>query len=67
MERIYTSKYGKIVKRCPGLPEYWHKGEMIARRSSITSADPDERPTQKDWEFCVLVREIVMNAEEVTR
>ena len=66
MERVYKSRYGKIVKRCPGLPEYWYKGKMIARGSSLTSADPDERPTQKDWKFCLLLREIIMNAEEVT-
>jgi len=52
MKRVYTSKYGKIVKRCPGLNEYWHKGEMIAQGSSISDAEPRNKPTPEDWGYC---------------
>ena len=48
----YKSKYGRIVKQCPGLCEYYFRGELIARGSSLSSSDPDSPPTQDDWEFC---------------
>lgn len=53
MKAEYKSKYGKIVKQCPGINEYWYKGKLIARGSSISSADPREKPTKEDWEYCV--------------
>lgn len=56
MEHFYLSKYGKIIKKCPGLHEYWYHGKLIARGSSLSSANPDEKPTQADWEYCVLLR-----------
>lgn len=56
MERVYISKYGKIIKRCPGLHEYWHRGKLIAKGQSISSPDPEEKPTKADWEFCVGLR-----------
>ena len=31
MKAEYKSKYGKIVKQCPGINEYWYKGKLIAR------------------------------------
>ena len=52
MEFKYYSKHGKIIKKCPGLNEYWYKGELIARGCSISSSDPREEPTKEDWEFC---------------
>lgn len=52
MKKSYISKYGKIVKLCPGIPEYWYKGKLIARGSSISSPDPREKPTKSDWEYC---------------
>lgn len=57
MRKEYTSKYGKIVKECPGVPEYWYKGRMVARGSSITDANPDCPPTKDDWAFCVSLRD----------
>lgn len=49
----YTSRYGKIVKRCPGLPEYWYHGSLIARgRSVCDNPDPRCKPTAADWHFC---------------
>ena len=49
----YISKYGKIVKQCPGLTEYYYKGKLIARGSSICdNPNPNEKPTRKDWEYC---------------
>lgn len=57
MEFKYYSKHGKIIKKCPGLHEYWYKGELIARGRSISSSDPREEPTKEDWEFCVSLRE----------
>lgn len=56
MERCYLSKYGKIIKKCPGLHEYWYHGKLIARGSSLSSANPDEEPTKADWGYCVLLR-----------
>ena len=53
MERIYTSCYGKLVKRCPGLHEYWFHGKLIATGSSLSSPNPEEPPTKSDWDFCV--------------
>lgn len=53
MTREYKSKYGKIVKKCPGLSEYWYKGELIARGSSISDPNPDCKPTRDDWEYCL--------------
>lgn len=52
MVRVYTSKYGKIVKQCPGLHEFWHKGKLIAKGSSISSPNPDSKPTPEDWMYC---------------
>jgi hypothetical protein len=56
MIAVYKSKYGKIVKQCPGVSEYWHKGKLIARGSSVSSSDPREAPTKADWAFCVSLR-----------
>lgn len=56
MEHCYLSKYGKIIKKCPGLHEYWYHGKLIARGSSLSSANPDKKPTKADWEYCVLLR-----------
>lgn len=53
----YTSKYGKIVKRCPGLHEYWYKGKLIARGSIISSPNPLCRPTSEDWKLCCQLRD----------
>lgn len=53
----YRSKYGKIVKQCPGLCEYWYKGKLIARGSSISSPDPAVPPTKEDWALCVSLRD----------
>ena len=53
----YRSKYGKIVKQCPGLNEYWYKGQLIASGSSISSPDPSVPPTKEDWAFCVSLRD----------
>ena len=54
----YTSRYGKIVKHggC-SLPEFWYKGELIARGSSITSPNPDCKPTKEDWAYCAHLRD----------
>jgi len=52
MKVIYRSKYGKIIKQCPGLPEYWYKTMLVATGSSISSADPREKPTKEDWAYC---------------
>lgn len=56
MKIAYTSKYGKLVKRCPGLHQYWYKGKLIAEGSSLSSANPEVKPTKEDWEFCVSLR-----------
>ena len=56
MDKVYISKYGKIVKRCPGLHEYWYRGKLVARGSSLPSPDPDCPPTSDDWAFCVSLR-----------
>ncbi|MCL2140330.1 MAG: hypothetical protein FWH42_01430 [Dehalococcoidia bacterium] len=57
MEVAYTSKYGKIVKMCPGLHEYWYKGKFIARGSSICeSPNPAYKPTREDWDYCMGLR-----------
>lgn len=53
----YRSKYGKIVKQCPGLNEYWYKGKLIASGSSISSPDPSVPPTKEDWALCVWLRD----------
>lgn len=53
----YRSKYGKIVKQCPGLCEYWYKGQLIASGSSISSPDPSVPPTKEDWALCVWLRD----------
>lgn len=52
MTKEYTSKYGKIVKNCPGVHEYWYHGQFVAKGSSISSPDPREKPTPADWEYC---------------
>lgn len=52
MTTEYRSKYGKIVKRRPGLHEYWFKGRMIAVGSAISSANPSSPPTPEDWQYC---------------
>lgn len=57
MKVVYRSRYGKIIKQCPGLNEYWYKGHLIARGSAITrSPNPEYPPTAKDWAFCVSLR-----------
>ncbi len=56
MQITYTSSYGKIIKKCPGVHEYWYKGKLIARGSSISSPDPRERPTSADWKYCKSMR-----------
>lgn len=53
----YRSKYGKIVKQCPGLNEYWYRGKLIASGSSISSPDPSVPPTKEDWALCVWLRD----------
>lgn len=57
MEQAYVSKYGKIIKKCPGLHEYWYKGVLIARGSSISSPNPLYKPTREDWSYCVFLRD----------
>ena len=57
MEKTYTSKYGKISKKCPGLPEYWYHGQLIAKGNALSSANPNDKPTKEDWEFCVSIRD----------
>lgn len=57
MKKTYTSKYGKIVKQCPGLNEYWYKGKLIARGSIISSPNPNVPPTSEEWAFCVWLRD----------
>ena len=56
MEVTYTSQYGKIIKKCPGLHEYWYKGQLIARGSAISSPNLYVKPTREDWELCVSLR-----------
>lgn len=56
MKAVYTSRYGKIVKQCPGLNEYWYKGKLIARGSSISGPNPECKPTREDWAYCVSLR-----------
>ena len=56
MLAVYRSRYGKIVKRSPGLHEYWYKGKLVARGSCISSANPEEPPTAEDWALCVSLR-----------
>ena len=53
----YTSRYGKIVKGGCSLPEYWYKGVLIAKGSSITAPNPDYPPTKSDWAYCVHLRD----------
>lgn len=53
MKKTYTSKYGKIVKMCPGTYEYWYYGKLIARGSGLSSPNPECPPTRKDWEICI--------------
>ena len=53
---VYTSRYGKIIKKCPGLHEYWYKGKLIARGSSLSSPNPHSKPTKEDWEYCIGLR-----------
>lgn len=52
MEKTYMTQYGKIIKKCPGLHEYWFHGRLLARGSGLSSTDPDCAPTDKDWELC---------------
>lgn len=56
MTKEYISKYGKIVKNCPGVHEYWYHGQLIAKGSSISSPDPREKPTPSDWAYCDSLR-----------
>ena len=56
MQKKYISKYGKMIKNCPGLTEYWYHGKLVAKGSSLSSSDPNEPPTRKDWEFCMSLR-----------
>lgn len=60
MIRIYTSKYGKLVKACPGLHEYYFHGKFVARGSSLSDPNPACKPTKEDWEFC---RSLVKEAD----
>lgn len=61
MKAVYTSCYGKIVKQCPGLDEYWYKGKLIVYgRGVCASPDPRDKPTLKDWRFC---RSLVNDAQ----
>lgn len=52
MKKSYMSCYGKIVKQCPGLHEYWYHGWMLSRGSGLSSPNPDYAPTEKDWALC---------------
>lgn len=52
MEKTYMSQYGKLVKKCPGLHEYWYHGWLVARGSGLSGPNPDCAPTDKDWAFC---------------
>lgn len=56
MTCTYTSRYGKIVKNCPGLHEYWYHGKLIARGSVISGPDPRIKPSKADWQFCQSLR-----------
>lgn len=56
MKQRYTSRYGVIIKNCPGLHEYWHKGELVARGSSLSGPNPNCKPTSEDWQYCVSLR-----------
>lgn len=56
MTRCYRSRYGMIVKRCPGLHEYWYRGKLVVRGMSISTPDPRIPPTAEDWRYCVDVR-----------
>lgn len=56
MRKEYTSQYGKIVKQCPGLNEYWYKGKLVARGSSISGPNPEVKPSAADWSYCVSLR-----------
>ena len=68
MKITYTSKYGKIIKKCPGLTEYWYKGEIVARGGSIcVDCNPENKPTKKDWAFCVSLRKSADGKEEQKR
>ena len=59
MTVTYISKYGKMIKKCPGLHEYWYKGKMIARGSSLSGPNPECKPTKADWEYCVSIRDSI--------
>lgn len=59
MTAKYISKYGLLTKNCPGLHEYWYKGKLIARGSSLSSPDPRERPTHDDWDYCLSLRKMM--------
>lgn len=56
MTITYVSRYGKIVKNCPGIHEYWYKGSLIAKGSSISDPNPREKPTGGDWQYCISLR-----------
>ena len=65
MQKKYISKYGKMIKNCPGLTEYWYHGKLVARGSSLSSPDPNVPPTREDWEFCVSLRPISIHIPRV--
>ena len=68
MKITYTSKYGKIIKQCPGIHEYWYKGEIVARGSWICAdCNPENKLTKKDWAFCVSLRKSADGKEEQKR
>lgn len=68
MKITYTSKYGKIIKQCPGIHEYWYKGEIVARGSWICAdCNPENKPTKKDLAFCVSLRKSADGKEEQKR
>ena len=52
MKSTYLSKYGKIVKQCPGSHEYWYHGWMLCRGSGLSSPNPSCAPTENDWALC---------------
>lgn len=56
MECVYMSKHGKIIKKCPGLHEYWYKGNLVAQGSSLSCPNPAYKPTKDDWAYCASLR-----------
>jgi hypothetical protein len=60
MEKSYISKYGKLIKKSPGLHEFWHKGTLVAKGSSLSSPNPLASPTKNDWQYC---KDLLKNKE----